>query len=318
MDNQKFDILVNRKSGAVLRAGEEQVCNELQTIFGDRAGDIRLIEGQEIAPSVRDWLASHHDGSRGLIIGGGDGSLLTAVAETLGRTDVALGVLPLGTQNFLSRELGFSTDYKEAAAQYLHTTERAMDVGQVNGMYFLYGILTDPNCVHFFQGREAQRAGDYAGMLKHVFSCVSGTLAGALQKIHVNGGVPEREMEGRIFVVSANPFEPRPSDGVNPFDLFTLAGNAFAKKGESEGKLALYAFTAGLGNTLPVVFQIFDGTWNKHESVKMVEAQHMVLEPSEATGSDRTSIVLDGEIKETTYPLDVSILPQAVRLYRPV
>src|SRR5688500_3660962 len=103
-ENQKFDVLVNRKSGTVLRAGEDRIMSDLRSVFGERAGDIRFIDGAEIAPSVRRWLADPRNASRGLIIGGGDGSLLTAVVETLGRTDVTLGVLPLGTQNFLSRE----------------------------------------------------------------------------------------------------------------------------------------------------------------------------------------------------------------------
>ena len=108
----QFDFIINRRAGTVLKAGEDRVVADLRVAFGARAGDFHLIEGGEIAATVRQWAAEHAGDGRSLVVGGGDGTILSAASEILG-SDITLGVLPLGTQNFIARELGFSADYRQ-------------------------------------------------------------------------------------------------------------------------------------------------------------------------------------------------------------
>jgi diacylglycerol kinase family enzyme len=75
-------------------------------------------------------------GSRLVVAGGGDGTINT-VASALVGTEVALGVLPLGTLNHFAKDLGIPLDL-DGAVQTIGTGRIArIDVGDVNGQMFL-------------------------------------------------------------------------------------------------------------------------------------------------------------------------------------
>lgn len=70
------------------------------------------------------------------IIGGGDGTLISAV-DGLRACGVPLAILPLGTINELSRTLGIPFDLEEACALVDEGVVQTIDVGSVNGAYYL-------------------------------------------------------------------------------------------------------------------------------------------------------------------------------------
>lgn len=67
---------------------------------------------------------------------GGDGTV-NAVAQALCGTDVALGVLPLGTGNLLAGQLGIPSALDDAIAALLHGSDRRIDLGVVDGRVFV-------------------------------------------------------------------------------------------------------------------------------------------------------------------------------------
>ena len=71
-------------------------------------------------------------GARLVIAGGGDGTV-SAVASRLAITDVALGVLPLGTLNHFAKDLGIPLELDAAIDVVAHGREVRVDVGEVNG-----------------------------------------------------------------------------------------------------------------------------------------------------------------------------------------
>ncbi|MDB5058586.1 MAG: hypothetical protein JWO59_2058 [Chloroflexi bacterium] len=70
------------------------------------------------------------DGCDVVVSCGGDGTVREIVDGLVG-TDVAVGVLPGGTVNLWARELGISTDLKQAALQLVEAHRRRVDVGQL-------------------------------------------------------------------------------------------------------------------------------------------------------------------------------------------
>ncbi|WP_283136966.1 diacylglycerol/lipid kinase family protein [Rhizohabitans arisaemae] len=70
-----------------------------------------------------------------LIVGGGDGSLSEAV-KRLAHTDVALGVLPLGTTNNFARSLGLPLTLPGAIRVLTHGKVADVDVGAVDDHLF--------------------------------------------------------------------------------------------------------------------------------------------------------------------------------------
>ncbi len=71
-----------------------------------------------------------------VIAAGGDGTILHAVPLALKR-GVPLGIVPLGTFNDLARTLDVSTDIQEACATIAARHTKRIDLGRVNGSYFV-------------------------------------------------------------------------------------------------------------------------------------------------------------------------------------
>jgi YegS/Rv2252/BmrU family lipid kinase len=78
-------------------------------------------------------------GAKTVIIGGGDGTL-SACANDLAESSVAMAVLPLGTGNTFVRSLGIPVNLPEAAHTIAEGHVEAVDVGRVNGRVFLNSV----------------------------------------------------------------------------------------------------------------------------------------------------------------------------------
>jgi len=96
-------------------------------------GPVEPVDGPRIEKRVRALV---EQGEKRVIVGGGDGSI-GAAAQALAGSDVALGILPLGTLNHFARDLGISSDLAKAAALIAEGRDRAVDVAEVNGRTFV-------------------------------------------------------------------------------------------------------------------------------------------------------------------------------------
>lgn len=109
-----------------------------------RAAEAFRAHGHEVVEvqldASRDGLSkaivAHRDDVDVVVVGGGDGTLLTAL-DGLIETKLPLAILPLGTFNELARTLGVPTDPKAVAALVDDGVPLALDVGRVNGVHYL-------------------------------------------------------------------------------------------------------------------------------------------------------------------------------------
>ena len=85
---------------------------------------------------LKQALAAHGASADRIVIGGGDGTISSALPELL-RLDKPLAVLPLGTANDFARTLGVPADAMKAAEVALSGREHRIDIGSVNGRPFL-------------------------------------------------------------------------------------------------------------------------------------------------------------------------------------
>ncbi len=82
---------------------------------------------------VRQAVAS---GADVIAAGGGDGTISTVANQLVG-SDVALGVLPFGTLNHFAKDLRIPLDPREAVEVICRGAIKRVDVGEVNGRYFI-------------------------------------------------------------------------------------------------------------------------------------------------------------------------------------
>lgn len=127
-------------------AGPRDVRRALRSVrvLLERSGwDVELWLTEKPGDGVTLARAAAQAGCDVVIVAGGDGTVNEVVNGLVG-AQTALAVLPVGTGNLWAKQLGIPTHtltnplrLRETAAQLSEGTIRPVDVGQVNGRYFL-------------------------------------------------------------------------------------------------------------------------------------------------------------------------------------
>jgi YegS/Rv2252/BmrU family lipid kinase len=103
-----------------------------------RGAGIRLLAAHavrkpdQLIPMVKEAVRG---GAPMVIVGGGDGSLSSAVDELVDR-DCVFALLPLGTANSFARTLGIPLDLEGAVETIVTGRRRRIDLGVVDGDYY--------------------------------------------------------------------------------------------------------------------------------------------------------------------------------------
>jgi YegS/Rv2252/BmrU family lipid kinase len=123
------------QSGAGREAAQVAAA-ELGRLLGPGLLDLVYTE----APGHAEQLAARTDGCAAVVALGGDGVIGEVANGLMARgagERPALGVLPVGSGNDYARALGVSTDVRTACEQFVHAVEKPVDLGRVNGRYFV-------------------------------------------------------------------------------------------------------------------------------------------------------------------------------------
>lgn len=101
-----------------------------------RGHEVVEISLAERVPTLGQHIVAHRDRVDAVVVGGGDGTLLTAL-DGLVETRLPLAILPLGTFNELARTLAVPTEPEEVAALVDDGVPFPLDLGRVNGRYYV-------------------------------------------------------------------------------------------------------------------------------------------------------------------------------------
>lgn len=129
---------------------------------------------------------------------GGDGTV-TACAEGVTGTGVALAIVPLGTGNLLARNIGLPTGLDEALEVALGGVRQPIDAGRVNGTLFV---------VMAGMGLDARMLSGASEPLKKQFGWLAYVISAARHlrdrpmrmTVSVDGGRPRR-MRANAFII---------------------------------------------------------------------------------------------------------------------
>lgn len=233
---------------------------------------------------------------------GGDGTVNT-VANALAGSDVALGIVPQGTFNYVARLYDISEDPEEAAAVIAHGQTRMIPGGFINGRLFLnnfsFGLYTD-----IIQARERHKA----TWGRHRVVAVLSALATSLRsraRIPIHLSVDEREgvYRGRTSLFFA---------GVNPAQ-FESAGLELADP-VREGALGIVLIHAV--EPLGILKILATATVNQAERLQALDTfsagTARVLVPR-----TRLRCVIDGELLSLRAPLQLEFRREALHLVAP-
>ncbi|AFM26637.1 diacylglycerol/lipid kinase family protein [Desulfomonile tiedjei] len=129
----KVIVICNASAGAVTSDARVRISESFA-----RHPDVSL---RVFVPENAADISKHVDsaieqGTDIVVAAGGDGTVNAVIQKIVGR-DIVLGVLPLGTLNHFARDLGMPLDLDEAVDVICSGNTRSIDVGEVNGRYFL-------------------------------------------------------------------------------------------------------------------------------------------------------------------------------------
>jgi diacylglycerol kinase family enzyme len=126
-------VILNAGSGG----GNDAVLAARIAALFERAGasaDVRLAHrGADLGALLAQALVRRPEV---VVAGGGDGTVST-VAAALAGSEIALGVLPLGTLNHFAKDMHLPLALEPAVVQIASGAMRRVDVGEVNGRVFI-------------------------------------------------------------------------------------------------------------------------------------------------------------------------------------
>lgn len=128
-----IDVIVNAAGGS-FADGETEAALREAFAANDLEIDVHLArDGAQIDEFAKEAASSD---AELVVAGGGDGTI-NAVAASIVGTPKILGVLPLGTLNHFSKDLGIPQDLAGAVAAIKNGHKISVDLGEVNGRIFL-------------------------------------------------------------------------------------------------------------------------------------------------------------------------------------
>jgi YegS/Rv2252/BmrU family lipid kinase len=258
---------------------------------------IERLAGDRIAARSK---AAVRDGVTLVIVGGGDGSV-SAAAGALAGSEVALGILPLGTLNHFARDLNIPFDIDQAAAAIAVGRERRVDIAEVNGRAFvnnasigLYPLMV--------MDRDAQRErlGRSKRMAMLIASLRTMTRFHARRlKLSIDGG--EARVDTPLLFV-----------GNNDYRLaFPGAGRRETLDG---GELSVMVMRSkSLPGFLAATGRALLGIGRQDDMVRLEGVRELKVDSARS----RLTLAIDGETVTLAAPLTFRIRPKALRVIVP-
>lgn len=156
-------LIINPTAGRL----RSQPLPEIESAFRDQGRyklDIHPTTGPGDATAAARQAAS--EGYELVVAAGGDGSIFE-VANGLVGTETALGVVPIGTENVLAREMGVPLQAGPACRYLLDRQPRVIDTGKLGDQHFVCfaGIGFDAHVAHSLPSARKKRFGALAYFL---------------------------------------------------------------------------------------------------------------------------------------------------------
>jgi len=281
-------IFFNPSSGSGF--GPEQL-GELQ----DRASEA-LLDVIQVTQSVniRRTIETRMEGGQRLFVAAGGDGTINYVAQPLVKTEAVLGILPVGTLNHFSRDLGIPPDWRQALDVALRGATRQIDTGRANDRYFLNNISLGlyPEIV---EKREEQRA---RGRWK-AFAIAGYYAFKTFPHVSINVETEHffQSIKTHLFMVSNNPYD---------LSRFGVEAPRVTLEG---GQLSVYWLPHGPKIQLVrVLARFLRGRIDAVGGLRVLRTRSVKVQTSDG----KIRLGMDGELVEMRTPLVVQSVPSSL------
>jgi diacylglycerol kinase (ATP) len=283
-------LLVNRKS----RNGNAELDHALQLLSDN---DIQLIpQFPDTEPALAQCIHDYAGQIDCVILGGGDGTMNAGISALMTHR-LPFGILPMGTANDLARTLGIPGDLVEAAAVIVQGTQRSIDIGWVNGVYFfnVANIGLGVQVKHELTAESKQRWG--------ILAYARGVFA-AFQK--------NRSFSARI-ICDGKHYKVRSIQIAVGNGRYYGGGMAVAENATIDDHLlSLYSIAPmSLRSLVLLMPKLRRGQFDTVDAALSLAGKHITIETRRLM-----PVSMDGEVRITT-PAHFKLLPKALDVYAP-
>ena len=283
--------------GGAGRAWLETNRQAVEAVAG--GGHVTVVEsGAQIQAAVDQALAQQCEV---VVAGGGDGTL-NAIASKLVGQPIAFGVVPLGTLNHFAKDARLPMDPSAALRSIANCHTTQLDVGEVNGLFFLnnssIGLYVD-----VVRDRERQQTRLGRGK----WPAFAWAMVGALRRypfLTVTLTIDGQALSHRTpFVFVGN-------------NAYLTEGLQIGKRdGLRGGALSIYvADRAGRWRLLALGLRALVGQLRQARDFKAFRAAELRID----TGHRQLRVAIDGELRRVDAPLRYRIHPGALRVIVPL
>lgn len=293
----RMTVIVNRNGGAAAKKGDA-LPKALEQAFAaaGTTADISLLDAKQIPDAIE---AAAKTGR--VIVAGGDGTAAGA-AQILAGSDTELGLLPLGTLNHLTRDLGIPADLGEAADIAVNGQPAAIDVGEVNGQIFVNNASIGLYPLMVRKREGLQRAKGWPKWLSTLPAAFAVLERLPHHRLRLDWGKGERAIVTPLLFVGNN--------------VYSLDRGEVGKRGTlTDGKLSVYAIARRRRPAL-IWFALRALVGRAERSLDfetLGECETLTVRSS----SGSIEIALDGELRRMDSPLEFRIRPGALTVMTP-
>lgn len=235
-----------------------------------------------------------------IVAGGGDGTI-NAVASAVAGTDIALGVLPLGTLNHFAKDLQIPLTLEDAARTIAEGHVAQVDIGEVNGRIFINNSSLGlyPQIVRHRETQQRRLGrGKWAAL-------AWASLTALRRSPFMNVRLHVDDVEHRYtttFVFIGN-------------NEYVMEGFNIGQRARLDGaRLSVYvSHRRGRGGLLVLAFRALFGRLQQADDFQALTAQTLDVE----TRRPRLHVATDGEVNIMDTPLAYRIRPGGLRVIVP-
>lgn len=296
---KKALIVVNPHSG---EDQADEFAEKLQVILRDRYDEITIKETKKEEDVGRFSEEAVQEKYDALFLMGGDGTIhdgVCAVAPHEYRP--IIGVVPMGTTNNLAGMLGFSNNYEEAIDQFKNIEPATIDLGKVNEDYFITSVNMGPLFENIAEtsGDEKEKEGNLAYIKRALDSL------GDQETIPFTLNVDGEDLSDNYSLII-----------IALGNALVRVQNLFPDADLEDGKLNLLALKASSAfDKIKLIPKLLSGDNLKETPENLIHRSLQEARISVAEGHDSSVILVDGD-KGGSYPLNITLLPHYLRVFR--
>lgn len=299
-----LSIIYNEKSG-FHAANKDEIYEQLMTNLTTYGYEIQTFEISAEADfnSLMDKIILRHQQAEeiGIVVAaGGDGTLNT-VATKLMTTEIPIGILPLGTFNYVARLLHIPLDLLKAAEVIVQGRVREVHVAQINDHIYLNNASLGLYPL-FIQRRELYNR-RFGRFTLHAYTSALDVLIRDRKELKL-----EIEVEGKKYPVKT----PLIFFGNNQLQLAEM--NLRLAKCAELGKVVGVVVAKSDKRTLfKILWQLIRGNLDHAPDVYSFSADNVQIHSK----AKKLTLALDGEIVEMQPPLHISVRKHALKIMVP-